>query len=282
VSTLAPTDLPEFDFGDQIANDHVRHVMRVKSAHVDDAKSAKDNTDLLPVCIPSRGKEFLGYYIGQAVDRDLGLEAMHLSVVGFTCTEFVLGLDARMMVFDKNDPKRDVEQGEIQHLAEHGTEEQKGRITEALIVVRSSIERTQTFSFPYRVVEPAVKGLPRFRLEWLHDKQGLAVDTNNGNERIEGRIQDAIDHAWKIQQRMDDLFIVSKDVFGLEFDEARIHADMAVLKILADRRITAMYNADTEMKTRIIKSSVEGGALKGMGALTGQEFDDYVNAKVNP
>lgn len=271
-----PTELPEFDFGTEQANALATHVMGVKARSVAEKTSADDNADLLPVCMPSRGEEFLGYFIGQQVDRDQGLLAAHYCVVGFGATEFVLAMDARMKVFDKlvKPADRQLEPGELQHIAEHGTPEQRAQVVDCLILIRSQRERTQFYSFPYREVR-AGKG---WRLEWLHDKQGLQADSDRDGEVIEGRVQDAISRAWESAKGMHELFATGRQAFDLDDAHARVHADMAVLKILSENNITCMYNSDSELKERIIASSTKGGALQGLSALTGEQLDAYLAA----
>jgi hypothetical protein len=176
-------------------------------------------------------------------DRDTALRVAYMSAYGFGANEIVLIIDTYTAT-EKwwDDRKRLPKPGELQRTFE------KGRLD--LVSEALAVHWANRAGDCWAAVQP-----------YLNGPDGFVWDEVNvfGGPKLGGDIASALREAFKKNELFETMadMGVSIDDFDLTPSEARVHADCALTKFLAEHNVAVALFPDSEEAAEIMKISFE-------------------------
>lgn len=237
---------------------NVDGIKKLKEHRVAEGQGVEGDDDLTPMVEVFRGEDLVAMIVAPQVDRDQGLDAARMAAVGFSADKISMVLDAHVSSSPIN-PKTGEEwgPGEMQRACHEDGACQVGLITDTLIIIdhyRSGRHREEMLPYHVHADDKTV--------HWVGaDSADLprVIDTDNEGEGVDGIIPNAIFDAFKEPV----LFDVMKQQLGLEAfhlteEQARVHCDCAMAKILGQQGFQVALVPTSEEAVTIIQSSMEG------------------------
>lgn len=221
---------------------------------------SRGTSDLAPMIEVYRDGRIVAVIQAFQVNRDLALDYLPLIVGGFAADAVVLCLDSHYT----NNPTNPATgqpwgPGEMQKACDEDGACSVGLITDCLMVIEQHRDgHHRQIALPYHEDKDA-------RVVHWHDDESI-FDSRDGSGQVEGRIVDALNHAFSLQP-LTLTFIREEapeimEGFDAELDDEakRVHMDCAMAKdLLSHGNHAVMLNGGSERGHQIIRESFAGG-----------------------
>ena len=233
--------------------DGLKHL---KESKVRDSAGVEGDDDLNPMVEVFRAGVLVALIVAPHVDRDQGLHACRIAAVGFSADKISMVMDAHMASAPVN-PKTGKEwgPGEMQRACHEDGACAVGLITDCLLVMDAyRTGRIVQSTLPYHVHAEAKT------VRWVVDEHVGTLDTDTPNNELQGIVPDAVRDAFTKPQIIDSMRAelgLGVEHFGLTEEQARIHCDCAMAKLLGSEDYQVALVPATDEAAEIIARSMD-------------------------
>jgi len=228
--------------------------------HIHAAKCMKESVcepgecrDILPFIDFWRDDTPIAVVTCPEVNRDAALQACSFGVPGWAADHIILFLDT--LVADPTFTEkfgRMPDPGELQELKADKRACEMGLVDEAISIIECWRDGRKRFtSVPYHVHEESGT------IHWVDEKCFSFNDNGDNEEKTGGYVIDIIDRCF--EKPMVDLntIPISYTEFGIGPKQARIHIDLALMRVLTEAGFAVLFACPTPLHEELLRNTAE-------------------------
>lgn len=228
-------------------------VVKSKNEAVARARPGRHD-DLCPMVDVWRDGRFLAGIVCPEVDRDLALNAAQVAVPGFSADRVVLALDSHMSSSATNPSTGEAwGPGEMQGLCDNEDACDLGLITDAMVIH----EVGRDGSWELRILPYHVHKTSR-TIAWLPEVEQLSSET--AGHELSGLVVEVVQDAFKMPTIYETVLAqLDEEAPGVDppgDGKARLHCDLAVMKLLMAQDCAVAFHPDNHEDQAIIEESL--------------------------
>lgn len=228
--------------------------------HIFAAKQMKESVsepgdvrDILPLIDVRRDDMPVALITCPEVNRDAALQACSMAIPGWAADHVVLFLDTLTVdpAFQEKFGRMPYA-GEMQELKDSGRAYEMSLVTDAISIIEFWRDGRRRFTnIPYYVHDESGT------IHWVDDKgwcydEGVDKETKAG-----GLVLDYLEEFFSKPVVTTDTLPIKYEMFDISAEQARIHIDLALVRVLTEAGYAVMFACPTELHEELLKNTAE-------------------------